>query len=230
MPQLVVSLTFHLKTTSLLTTNNTPQEHLLSFVAQSCPTLCNPMDCSSPGFPGESPGICFRLMFIESVMLSNHLIPCHPLVLLPSIFPQHESLFQWVDQSTWASASASVLPMNIQGWFPLGRLVWFLCWPRDSQESSAPQFESISSSALSFLYCPALTSIHDYWKNHSFDYMDFCQQSMSLLFNMLSGFVISFLLRSKHLLISWLQLPSAVILEPKKIKHKSIETFKMKDL
>ena len=171
-----------------------------------------------------------RLMFIESVILSNHLILCHPLLLLPSTFPQNEGLFQWVDWNTWASASASVLPMNIQGWFLLGWLVWSLCCPRDSQESSAPQFENISSSALSFLYCPALTSIHDYWKNHSFDYMDFCQQSMSLLFNMLSGLVIAFLSRSKHLLISWLQSPSAVILEPKKIKHKSIETFKMKSL
>ena len=157
-------------------------------------------------------------MFIESVMLSNHLILCHPLLLLPSIFPQHEGLFQWVDQSTWASASASVHPMNIQGWFPLEWLVWSLCWPRDSQESSAPQFESISSSALSFLYCPALTSIHDYRKNHSFDYIGFCQQSMSLLFNMLSRFVITFLPRTKCLLISWLQSLSAVILEPRKRK------------
>ena len=61
------------------------------------------------------------------------------------------------------SFPAAVLPMNIQGWFP--------CYPRDS--SPALQFESISSSALSLLYGPTLTSIHDYWKNHSFDYMDF---------------------------------------------------------
>ena len=68
--------------------------------------------------------------------------------------------------------------MNIQGWFPLGWLVWFSCSPRDSQESSpAPQFESINSLALSLLYGPTLISVHDYWINHSFDYMDFCQQS-----------------------------------------------------
>ena len=57
-------------------------------------------------------------------------------------------------------------------------LVWSPCSPRDSQESSpAPQFESINSTALSLLYSPTLTSVHDYWKNHSFVYTDFCQQS-----------------------------------------------------
>ena len=97
--------------------------------------------------------------------------------------------------------------------------------PRDSQESSPiPQFESINFSALSFLYSPTLTSIHDYWKNHSLDQTDLCWQSMSLLFNMLSRLVISFLPRSKHLLISWLQSPSAVILEPPKIKSVIVST------
>ena len=72
-------------------------------------------------------------------------------------------------QSIGVSASASVLPMNIQEWFPLG-LVGSPCSPWDSQESSpTPQLKSISSSTLSFTYSPALTSIHDYWKNHSFD-------------------------------------------------------------
>ena len=97
------------------------------------------------------------------------------------------------------------------------------CCPRDSQEfSPAPQFESISSLALSLLYGPTLTSMHDYWKNHSFDYMDLCWQVMSLLFNMLSTFVTVFLPRSKCLLVSWLQSPSAVILEPKKIKSATV--------
>ena len=76
-------------------------------------------------------------------------------------------------------ASASVLPMNIQDWFPLGLTnVWSPCCPRDSQESSpAPQFTSINSSVLSLLYGPVLTSIHDYWKKHNFFYMDLCLQS-----------------------------------------------------
>ena len=71
---------------------------------------------------------------------------------------------------------------------------------------------------LSFLYGPTLTSIHDHWKNHSLDYLGLVGKVISLLFNMLSRFVIPFLPRSKRLLISWLQSPSAVILEPKKIK------------
>ena len=80
-------------------------------------------------------------------------------------------LFKSGGQSIGASASASVLPMNIQGGFPLRYwLVWSPCCPGDSPESSpAPQFESINSSVLSFLYGPVLRSIHDYWKSHSFD-------------------------------------------------------------
>ena len=74
------------------------------------------------------------------------------------------------------------------------------------QESSpTPQFKSIGSSVFSFLYGPTLTSIQDYWKNHSFDYMDLCLQSNVSAFNMLSRFVIPFLPGSKHLLIPWLQ-------------------------
>ena len=83
------------------------------------------------------------------------------------------------------------------------------------------QFKSINSSVLSFLYGPTLTSIHDYWKNHSFDYTDFL---LSLIFNMLSSLVISFLPRSKHLLISWMQSPSVVIWEPPKIKSATVST------
>ena len=75
-------------------------------------------------------------------------------------------------------ASASVLPMNIQGWFPLGLtgLISFLCKGL-SRVFPAPQYKNVSSLVLSLLYGPTLTSIHDYWKNHSFDYTDLCQQS-----------------------------------------------------
>ena len=87
-----------------------------------------------------------------------------------------------------------------------------------------PQFESINSSVLSFLYRPTLMSIHDYWKNHSFDIdnHDFVGKVMSLLFNMLSRLVMAFLPRNKSLLISWLQSQSVVILETKKIKSLSL--------
>ena len=100
----------------------------------------------------------------------------------------------------------------------------FLAVQGTLKSSETPQFKSINSSAFSFLYGPTLTSIHDYWKNHSFDYMDLCHKEMSLLFNMLARLVITFLPRSKRLLISWLQSPSAVILEPRKIKSDTVST------
>ena len=107
---------------------------------------------------------------------------CHPAISssvipffsCPQSLPASKSLamsqlFAGGGRSTGVSASASVLPINIQDWFPLG---WthFPCSPKDSQESSpTPQFKSINSSALSFLHSPTLTSIHDYWKKHSLD-------------------------------------------------------------
>ena len=72
------------------------------------------------------------------------------------------------------------------------------------------------------LYCPTLTSVHDYWKNQFTDIWTLVGKVMSLLFSMLSRFVITFLSRSKHLLISWLQSPSAVVLEPKKTKSLTV--------
>ena len=116
-----------------------------------------------------------RLMSIESVMPSSHLILGHPLLLLPSIIPASESfpisqLFAWSGQSTGVSALASFLPKNIQGWSPSEWTGWSPCSPRDAQESSpTPQFKSINSSVLSLLHNPTLTSIHDHWKNHSLD-------------------------------------------------------------
>ena len=90
--------------------------------------------------------------------------------------------------------------------------------------SPTPQFKSISFSALSFLHSSAPTSIHDHWRNHDLSKQTFVDNVMSLLFNMLSRLVITFLPRSKPLLISWLQSPSAVILEPPKIKSDTIST------
>ena len=85
-------------------------------------------------------------------------------------------------------------------------LVGSPCSPRDSQESSpTPQFKSINSSAFSFLHSPTLTSIHDPGKNIALTRQTFVDKVMSLIFNMLSRFVIAFLPKSKHLLILWLQ-------------------------
>ena len=90
------------------------------------------------------------------------------------------------------------------------------------KSSPTPQFKSINSSALSLLYVPTPTSIHRYWRNHNFTIWTFVGKVMSLLFNGLSRFVITFLPKSKCLLISWLQSPSTVILEPRKIKFVTI--------
>ena len=159
--------------------------------------------------------ILFKDIYITMVMPSNHLILCHPL-LPPSIFPSIRvfpvnQLFTSDGQSIGVSASALVLPMNIQDWFPLKWTAWVSSLSKGlSRVFANTRFpKSINSSALSFLYSPILTSIHDYWENHSFDFVG---KEMSLLFNMLSRLVITFLPRSKHLLISWLQSPSAVIL------------------
>ena len=123
-----------------------------------------------------------KLMSIKSVMPSNHLILCHPRLLLPLIFPSirvfsNESALCKRWPSIAVSALTLVLPM-IQDWFLYDGLVGSPCSPRDSQESSqTPQLRSTNSSALSFLYSPTLTSIHEYWKNHSFDKTDLCWQS-----------------------------------------------------
>ena len=133
--------------------------------------------------PSPSPGVCSH-----SWPLSRW---CHPtipssVIPLPSChqsFPasgffQMNQFFASGGQSIGASASASVLPVNIQGWLPLGSAGLISLQLRDSQESSpAPQFKGTDSSALCLLYSPALTSINGYWKNHNFDYVDLCRQS-----------------------------------------------------
>ena len=105
-----------------------------------------------------------RLMSIESVMPSNHLILCHPLLLLPSTFPSirvfsNESALRITCPKYW-SFSFSISPSN-----ECSGLISF----RTVVLTPAPQFKSINSSVLSFLYSPALTSIHDHWKNHRLD-------------------------------------------------------------
>ena len=116
-------------------------------------------------------------------MISNSLILYCPLLLLPSVFPSirvfsNESALLFGGQSIGASTSAlSVLPMDIQGWFPL-RLTGLisLLSKELSRVFSSTTIQNISSSTLSLLYSSTLTSVHDYWKNHSSDYTDLCQQ------------------------------------------------------
>ena len=133
-------------------------------------------------------------------------------------------LFTSSGQSIGTSVWASVLPVNIQNWFLLGLTFFYLLAVQGTLKSSpTPQFKSITtSSELSFLYGPTLTSIHATGKTIALTRQTFVGKLVSLLFNMMSRIVKSFLPRSKCLLISWLQSPSAVILEFKKIKSVTV--------
>ena len=158
---------------------------------QSCPTLCDPMNCSTPGLPAHHQLPEFAQTHIHWV--SDAIEPSHPLLsplTCPQYLPESESFpmsqhFAWGGQSTRVSASASFLPKKSQGWSPYS--------PRDSQESSpTPQFKSINSLVLSFLYSPTLTSIHDHWKTIALTRQTFVGKVMSLLLNTLSRLVITF--------------------------------------
>ena len=152
-------------------------EHQFSLVAQSCPTLCDPMNRSTPGLPVHHQLPEFTQTHVHQV--SDAIQPSHPLSSPspPAVNPsQHQTLFQWVNSSYEV---AKVLEFQLQhhSFQRTGRtnllwngLVGSPCSPRDSQESSpTSQFKSINSSALSCLHSPTLTTIHDHWKNHSLD-------------------------------------------------------------
>ena len=119
-----------------------------------------------------------RFMSVESVMPSNHLIFCHSLSSCPQSFTASGLPMSWLfassSQSIGASASASVLPMDIEGWFPLGLTALIsLQSKRRSRIFSSTTVQSISSSALSLLYGPTLRYVDDYWeKNHNSDCTD----------------------------------------------------------
>ena len=167
------------------------------------------MDCSTPDFPVHHQLLgMLKLMSIESVMRSNHLILCHPLLLLSSIFPSimvfsNESALHISWPNYW-SLSFSISPSNEHSGLISFRIDWLdLLAVQGTQESSpTPQFQSINSSVFSLLYSPTLTSIHNSWKTIVLTRWAFVSKVMSLLFNMLSRLVIAFLSRSKGLLIS----------------------------
>ena len=116
-----------------------------------------------------------KLMSIESVIPFNHLILWHLLLLPSSIFPiirsfSNESVLHIRWPKYWRFSFSISISNEYSGLISFRLTGWSSCSPRNSQESSpTPQFKSVNSSALSFLYSPTLTSIHDYWKNHSFD-------------------------------------------------------------
>ena len=139
-------------------------------VSQSCLTLqSHRLQHGRLPCPSPTVGACSNSCPLNrwSIQQSHPLSSASPPAFNLS---QHQGLFKWgssshqVAKELRVSASTSVLPINILGWFPLG-LTGLICNTRDSEESSpTPQFKSINSLALNFLYSPTLTSIHDYWK------------------------------------------------------------------
>ena len=147
-----------------------------SSVAQSCLTLCDPMNRSTPGLPIHHQLLEFTQIHIHQV--SDAIQPSHPLSSLSPSAPNpshHQSLFMsqlfpWGGQSTGISALASVLPKKSQGWSPSEWTVWISLQSKGlSRVFYNTTVQSISSSALSLLHSPTLTSIHDHRKNHSLD-------------------------------------------------------------
>ena len=144
-----------------------------------------PHGCSMPGFPAHHQLLELAQTHVHWV--SDAIQPSHPLLSpSPPAFnlSQHQGLFWWVG-SSHKVAEVLKLPLQHQSFQWIFRVDFFYDWLgwspcswRDSQESSpAPQFKSNNSLTLNLLYGSTLTSVHDYWKNHSFDYIDLCQQS-----------------------------------------------------
>ena len=146
-------------------------------VTQPCQTHFDPMNYSTPSLPCSSPSsrTCSNSCPL-SWWCHPIIILCHPLLLLPSVFPRirvssNELALRIRWSKTRASASESVLPMNSQDWFPLELTGLISLQSKELSRvfSNTTVQKSINSLALSLLYGPTLTSIHDYWKNYSFD-------------------------------------------------------------
>ena len=205
--------------------------HLIfSSVAQSCRTLCDPMDCSTTGLPSSpTPGV-YPNSSIESVMPTNHLILCL-LLLLPSIFPnigvfssESALCIRW--PKNW-SFSFSISPSSEYSGLISFRIDWLDLLAVQGTLKSLFQHNSSKASVLwgtVFFMVQLHIDNMTTGKTIALTKQIFVGKVMSLLFNMLSRLVITFLPRSKRLLISWLQSPSAVILEPPKIKSVTVST------
>ena len=173
----------------------------------------------------------FKLTSIESVMPSSHLILCHPLLLLPPIPP---SIRAFSNESTlcmrWPkywSFSFSIIPSKEHPGLISFRMDWLDLLAVQGTLKSLLQHHSSKASTLWHSAFFTVQFSHPYvttGKNIALTRRDFVGKVMSLLFKMLSRLVITFLPRSKRLLISWLQSPSAVILEPRKIKSDTVST------
>ena len=167
-------------------------------LAQSCLTLCDLVDCGTPGLPVLHHFLKLAQTHVHWVC--DAIQPSRPLSApSPPAFKDPASgsfLMSWLftsgAQSIGASASASVLPMNIQDWFPLGGTGLISLQSKGLLRifSPTPQLKSMNSSVLSFLYGPTRTSIHDYWKTIASTRRTFVGKVMSLLFNLPSRFVV----------------------------------------
>ena len=198
-----------------------------SSVTQSSPTVCDPMNHSTPGLPVHHreptlwahPNSCVSCRWCHPVISSSVV----PFSSCPQSLPASESfpmsqLFAWGGQNIGVSASASVLPMNTQDWSPLGWTGWI------SLQSKGLSRVFSSTTVQKYQFFGAQLSSQSNSHIHTWPLENtialtrrtIAGKVMSLLFNMLSRLVINFLPRSKRFLISWLQLTSAVILEPKK--------------
>ena len=190
-------------------------------VAQSCLTLCDPMNCTQdtrPPCPSPQPRVHPKPMSIELVMPSNHLILCHPLLLLLSILPNirifsNESALCIRWPKYW-SFSFNISPSNEHPELISFRMDWL---DHLAVQGTLKSLLQHHSSKASILLCSAFFIVqfsHPYMttgKTIALTRRTFVDKVMSLLFIMLSRLVITFLPRSKHLLISWLQSPYAVI-------------------
>ena len=161
--------TFSLLLPSRSVMSDSLRSHELEHTRPPCP----------PPSPKVCPRSCLLLQWCRPVISSSDGV----FSFCPQSFPASgpfpvSQLFMSGNQNTGASVSASVLPMSIQGWFPLRLTGWISLLSKGlSGDFSAPQFKGINSSALCLLYCPALTTVHDHWEDHSLDYTDLCQQS-----------------------------------------------------
>ena len=206
-----------------------------SSVTQSRPTLCDPMNRSTPGLHVQHQLLeSTQTHVIELVVRSNHLILCHPLLLLPSIFPStrvfsNESALRIRWPKYW-SFSFNISPSNEYPRLISIRMDWLYLLAAQGTLKSLLQHQS---SKVSVLHCSAFFRVqpsHPYMntgKTIALTRQAFVGKVMSLLFNMLSRFFIAFLPRNKHLLISCLQSTSAVILEPQKIKSDTVSTVSL---
>ena len=201
-----------------------------SSVTQSCPTLWpHGLQHSRPPCLSPTPRVHSKLTSIESVMPSNHLILCHPLLLLPSVFPSirvfsNESVLHITWPKYW-SFIFNISPSNEHSGLISFRMDWLDLLAVQGTLKSLLQHHSSEASILQRSAFFIVQLSHPYkttGKTTALTRWTFVGKVMSLLFNMLCRLVITFLARSKHLLISWLKSLSAVILEPKKIKSDTV--------